>query len=84
MTLPVGETVIDVVGGGFRNKPCLCGSGKKLKRCCGDCPAFLEYCRHGYQMVGYARGSGRWRDLVVTSRCKECSDELARDLEEGQ
>jgi hypothetical protein len=84
MTALAGERMIDIVGGWARNKPCICGSGRKLKRCCGDQEVVVNiYCRHGDQVIGYLHDSGGGREVAVMSACQECVGVVGRIVEES-
>jgi hypothetical protein len=82
-----GVTLLDIVGGSGRNCPCICKSGRKLKRCCGLREVVLnETCRHGDHIVAFASVVGDNR-LLIMSQCQECAGQLVarvrRDLGGG-
>jgi hypothetical protein len=71
-----GVTLLDIAGGSGRNYPCICRSGRKLKRCCGLREVVLyEVCHHGDQIVVLAPVDEA-NNLLIISRCPECVDRL--------
>jgi hypothetical protein len=51
----MGVTLLDIVGGSGRNCLCICRSGYKLKRCCGQREVVLnEICSHGDHIIAFA------------------------------
>jgi hypothetical protein len=75
-----GITLLDIAGGSWRNHPCICRSGRKLKRCCGLREIVLhEVCRHGDQVVVLAPADEA-NNLLIMSRCPECVDRLGTGI----
>jgi hypothetical protein len=80
-----GLTLLDIVGGSGRNCPCVCQSGRKLKRCCGQREIILhDVCRHGHHIAVFFASVVGDNRLLIMSQCQECAGQLVarirRDL----
>jgi hypothetical protein len=75
-----GIRLLDMVGGSGRNHPCVCRSGRKLKRCCGLREVILhEVCHHGDQIV-VLEPVDEGNNVLIMSRCPECVNRLGTGI----